>query len=126
MLEQQNYIEIAVTVLIVLFPFCIATLISKQYNIFHGIITYLFFSFIIYFFFNELSNEVTMFSVKQCELIINAFYIQYYFVTSTILLIPNMKDLIISNEKYITITIVFVVYLITHIISMIIKKIKIE
>lgn len=126
MIEQVNYLEIVVSVLIVLFPFCVAALISKQYNIIHGIITYLFFSFIIYYFFNELRNEITIFSIEQCELIMNANYIQYQFITTTILLIPNMKYLIVSNEKYIIITIVFFVYLITHILSMIIKKIKIE
>ncbi|MFI3251676.1 MAG: hypothetical protein R3Y60_00910 [bacterium] len=122
----MEYTDLLVSSIFFIIPILICILFSKKYNIFHGVITYLFLCYIIYFLFNELSNAENIFTTEQSLLIKSTMEMSYKLIHDGLLLIPGVSKLTNMNENYSILAIVFIIYFILHIISSIINKIKIE
>lgn len=123
-LDFESFFELCGACSIILIPFLIGILLTRRYHIFYGIVSYFFFNYILCFIFLELSTTINFFSENQCYLVISASVSQYNLIYESILLIPNIKQNIASNEKFIVLTIVFTVYLLLHMTFMAIDKVK--
>ncbi len=122
--DFSDFLELSLACLVIMIPFIIGIFIYKRYNIFHGIVSYFFFNYILCFIFNELLTTINIFTENQSLLVVEATETQYNFIYESILLIPNFKENFISNEKYIVLTIVFLIYLLLHMTFMAIDRVK--
>lgn len=122
--SELSFFELTISCLIIMIPFALGVIIQRRYNIFHGIISYFFFNYILCFIFVQLSTTISFLSTTQCLLIVSATITPYNFIYESILLIPNIKENIVSNEEYIVLTIVFLIYLLLHMTFLAIDRIK--
>ncbi len=119
-----NYISFLVVALIAFLPFVCGFIIMKLFNRIHGIITYFFVNYILYFFLFELIGTKNFLSEEQLNIIINTLYIPYNLVYQGILSIPNILIIVSPKEKYFVLTIVSFIYILSQIISSTINKTK--
>lgn len=123
-LNLYSYFELFIVCLFIVIPFIMGIIMQKIYNMFHGIITYFFCSYIIHFLFFELDGTNNIFTDKQSQLISDATDSIYDFVYESVISIPNIKGSVLPNEKFVVLTIVFLIYFLIHITFMSIDRIK--
>lgn len=120
-----SFIDLVVVSVVLLFPLLIGLLVSKKYNILQGVITYLFFNYILSYMFNIILTTESIFSYEQNVLLLNTTNAFYELINYFILLIPMLKNEIVGVQEHMLLTIVVLSFLITQILSQIFSKNKV-
>lgn len=119
-----TYLELIIVSIISVIPLLSSIFISKIFNKIHGVITFFFMNYTFYYFLNDLLGSKNFLNDLQIEMLLGVFYIPYNLIYQFILIIPMLNDLITPKEKYFSVSIVVIIYIISQIISSLINKLK--
>ena len=113
-------------ILIALVPVVVTIIFSKVYNIFHGLFTFLTFSFLLCFLFTHFGSSLPVELAAQLELVLGTYVYINTFVLDSLKLIGLESLLTASYGEYILLGIYVVIFIVSQIIASVLRKKRVE